>query len=212
MSERSVPAVCLAHCLATGLGTLSHFADENIPDLDRLRHWLENHGVAHRVIGAKKGEACIEQMRPRRRGPGERRKDSEGTDLSLAVGREGRFWHVSRVGRIAKDVNARVKLQLERHGVDWTPTRLIRKPGFLRQLAGHLRRNDIGDSGLERVAGGDCRSAPHVDGLDPAGELRGEPLDHSRIVPLPRVLKQVLFEEIVFGIENEKSSLEACTV
>ena len=39
--------------------------------------------------------------------------------------------------------------------------------------------------------------------LDPAGELGWQPLDHSRIVADPSVLKQLLLEEAVLRIEDQ---------
>ena len=73
------------------------------------------------------------------------------------------------------------------HQPDWSA-----RPACCAQRAGRLRRDDIGDRGLERLALGHHRSRLHVDRLDPAGELGGQPFDHSRIVAVPGVLEQVL--------------------
>src|SRR5271170_3472610 len=92
--------------------------------------------------------------------------------------------------------------RFEGHRIDRTPTGLIREAGLLRQSTGNLRRNDIGDACIERIARRFDRSALQVDPRDPAGEFDRQPLDHSRIVAVPAVLEQILFKESILRIED----------
>ena len=61
----------------------------------------------------------------------------------------------------------------------------------------------LATAALKVSACGHHRQVLHVDRLDPAGELAGQPLDHARIVAGPGVLEQVLLEEAVLRIEDQ---------
>ena len=63
MGECGVPAVCLTHGLAPGFGIVTDLAEEEVVDLDCLRLGAVADGARHRVVGSKKSEARIEQVR-----------------------------------------------------------------------------------------------------------------------------------------------------
>ena len=84
--------------------------------------------------------------------PLELRRDGESAGLGLGVGAKRRFRHIAGAGRVPYHMDAWLKRQFEGHRIDRAPTRLIREAGLLRQFAGDLRRNDIGDACIECLA------------------------------------------------------------
>ena len=121
VGECDVPAVRRLHDLATGLGVFTYLTDQDFADLDRPTRGLQGDGVAHRIVGGKKREAGVEQMRGETLRPGERRGDGEGADLGLAIGEKGGFRHVAAAGCIADDVDSGLELRLEGRWLDRTP-------------------------------------------------------------------------------------------
>ena len=110
---------------------------------------LRSDGVAHGIVGGEKSEARIEQVGRGRLRSAQCRRDGEGARLGLGIGAKRRLRHIASTGCIADDMDTWSELRFERHRIDRAPTRLIRQPRSLRQFAGDLRRDDIGDAGVE---------------------------------------------------------------
>ena len=77
--------------------------------------------------------------------------------LAWLLARKADFGMSPPLDGIADDVDSRLQLRLESRGLDRTPARLIGKTGLLRELAGHLRRDEIDHRGLEGLG---LRSSP----------------------------------------------------
>ena len=105
VGECGVPAVCRLHHLPAHLGVLTHLTDQDLANLDRPAVRLQGDRVTHRIVGGKKREAGVEQMRGKTLRTGERRGDGEGADFGLAVCEKCGLRHVAAAGGIADDVD-----------------------------------------------------------------------------------------------------------
>ena len=116
---------------------------------------------------------------------------------------ERRLRHGAGEGGVADDVDVLLRLRFERHRIDRAPAGAVDDAGQACDLAGLLRRDHVGDGVLVSIEIGLDRFLRHVDGGDIAAVRQRLPRDHVGIKLLPRIEKQRLHGESVFGVEND---------